>query len=70
MKYIIISFISIISFLFSEQKNTTDIWFRNVPNPQTGEPVIFETLPVPPLPEVLPEGIPPAPPAPPPPPPP
>ena len=42
MKYIIITFISIISFLFSEEKNTTDIWFRNVPNPQTGAPVILE----------------------------
>jgi len=41
MKYIII-FISIISFLISEEKNTTGIWFRNVPNPQTGEPVILE----------------------------
>ena len=42
MKYIIISFVGIISFLFSEQKSTTDIWYRNVPNPQTGEPVILE----------------------------
>lgn len=41
MKYII-TFIIIISFLISAEKNTTDIWFRNVPNPQTGTPIILE----------------------------
>ena len=41
MKYII-AIISIMSFLFSEEKNTTGIWFRNVPNPETGESVILE----------------------------
>ena len=42
MKYIILTFISIISFLLSTEKNTTNIWFRSIPNPQTGAPVILE----------------------------
>ena len=41
MKYII-AIISIMSFLCSEEKNTTGIWFRNVPNPETGKSVILE----------------------------
>ena len=42
MKYII-TFIIIIGFLFSEEKNTNyGIWFREIPPPQTGVPVKLE----------------------------
>ena len=42
MKKIIISIISIIGFIFCEEKNTGGIWFREIPHPQTGESIMLE----------------------------
>ena len=42
MKNIIIFIISIIGFIFCEEKNTAGIWFREIPHPQTGVPITLE----------------------------
>ena len=42
MKNIIMFIISIISFIFCEEKNDIGIWYRAVPNPSTQETIILE----------------------------